>query len=121
MTGKTKKQIELTQAGDFPTILALSFRRTFARDNAEKNGFVNYEAIRGEINLIDYPHLILQVDSLARLNSAVKPSLLIIDEVESILEQLLSIKRDTSPYILYKFIELLQSAEKILCLDAEIE
>jgi hypothetical protein len=113
--------MKLTASGDFPTILALSFRRTFARDNAEKNDFVNYENIEGELNLIDYPHLILQVDSLARLNTAVKPSLLIIDEIESTIEQLLSIKRDTSPYILYKFIELLKSADKILCLDAEIE
>jgi hypothetical protein len=46
---------------------------------------------------------------------------LIIDEIESTIEQLLAIKRDTSPYILYKFIELLQSAEKILFLDAELE
>jgi hypothetical protein len=44
---------------EFPTILALSFRRTFARDNASKNGFVNYEIIQGEINLIDYPKVIL--------------------------------------------------------------
>ncbi len=65
--------------------------------------------------------MILQVDSLARLNTTVKPSLLIVDEIESVLEQLLSIKRDTSPYIIYKFIELLQSADKVLCLDAELE
>lgn len=76
---------------EFPTILALSFRRTFARDNASKNGFVNYESIQGEINLIDYPKVILQVDSLARLNTSVKPSLLILDEIESTIEQLLSI------------------------------
>jgi len=76
---------------EFPTILALSLRRTFARDNASKNGFVNYETIQGEINLIDYPKVILQVDSLARLNTSVKPSLLILDEIESTIEQLLSI------------------------------
>lgn len=51
--------MKLTSSGDFPTVLALSFRRTFARDNAEKNDFVNYENIEGELNLIDYPHLIL--------------------------------------------------------------
>lgn len=99
--------MELTADGKYKTILALSFRRTFARDNAEKNSFENYENIQGDINLIDHPHLILQVDSLARLNTAVKPQLLIIDEIESTIEQLLAIKRDTSPYIIYKFIELL--------------
>jgi len=59
MTGKTKQQMALTASGQFNTILALSFRRTFARDNAEKNEFVNYENIDGELNLIDYPNLIL--------------------------------------------------------------
>ena len=46
---------------------------------------------------------------------------MLIDEIESIIEQLMSFKRDTSPYILYKFIELLQSADKVLCMDAELE
>ena len=59
MTGKTKQQVKLTSTDDYKTILALSFRRTFARDNAEKNEFVNYENIEGELNLIDYPNLIL--------------------------------------------------------------
>jgi hypothetical protein len=49
----------LTSTNDYPTILALSFRRTFARDNAEKNDFENYENIKGEINLVDYPKVIL--------------------------------------------------------------
>ena len=42
MTGKTKKQIELI-TNEYKTVLALSFRRTFGRDNAVKNGFTNYE------------------------------------------------------------------------------
>ena len=41
----------------------------------------------------------------------IKPDLLIVDEIESIIEQLTSIKRDTTPYILYKFIELLQTSK----------
>jgi len=49
------------------------------------------------------------------------PELLIIDETESILEQLLQIKRDTSPYILHTFINLLRGAKKVLCMDAELE
>jgi hypothetical protein len=73
------------------------------------------------LNLIDTPKLIIQVDSLPRFNNCVKPDLLIIDEIESIIEQLISIKRDSTPIILYKFIEILQQANKVLCMDAELE
>lgn len=58
MTGKTKRQIELIN-NDHKYVLALSFRRTFARDNAAKNKFTNYEDCQGNLSLIDYPHLIL--------------------------------------------------------------
>ena len=85
MTGKTKQQIQL-MTGEYKTVLALSFRRTFARDNSSKNQFVNYEECKGELNLIDNPKLIIQVDSLPRFNNCVKPDLLIIDEIESIIE-----------------------------------
>jgi hypothetical protein len=76
---------------EYKTILALSFRRTFARDNAHKNGFTNYEDIKGPMNLYEYPRLIVQVDSLTKLDISVKPKLLIIDEIESVIEQLIAI------------------------------
>jgi len=73
------------------------------------------------MNLYDYPRLIVQVDSLVKLDISVRPKLLIIDEIESVIEQLIAIQRDTTPYILHKFIEILKSAEKILFMDAELQ
>jgi hypothetical protein len=72
MTGKTKQLVELS-GNQYRTVLALSFRRTFARDNAVKNNFTNYEECRGNLNLMEFPRLIVQVDSLAKLDITVKP------------------------------------------------
>jgi hypothetical protein len=51
--------MELIEKYKYDTILGLSFRRTFARDNAFKNDLTNYEDIKGTLDLVDHPKLML--------------------------------------------------------------
>ena len=77
-----------TNNDKYKTIICLSFRITFTSEFAKKYNLVSYKTIQGQLSLSKTPRLIIQVDSLFRLQSNAMPDLLIVDEVESILEKI---------------------------------
>lgn len=123
-TGKTKQQMSILQSSsEYKYQLAIAFRRTFSRDSAQKNLLENYEDQKNKsrFNLLQTPKLIIQSDSLCRYEALQDPDILIIDEAQSILTQLISIKRTSTNYALLQFINLLKTAKQILVMDAELE
>lgn len=121
--GKTKKlnnflDIEYPQALN-SRIVVLSFRRTFTEEFYSKYkdlGFVIYTDIEG---IITDPRVIIQVESLHRLNITADPiDLLIFDESESIIEQIDSglFTNFTKSFAAFQW--LIKTAGQVICMDA---
>ena len=98
--GKTKELFKHINSSNYSTVLFISFRILFSLDiqtNSSLGGkvFSNYLDIKDKsISLKKYPFLIIQVDSLSRLNlNDGFPELLVLDESESIFQQF------SSPYL----------------------
>jgi len=79
----------------------------------------SYKDIEGQISLDKPPKVIVQVDSLFRLNEKQCPDLLIIDEIESILEKINSSGRLWS--VIYTFIKLMRFSKKVVVMDGLME
>jgi hypothetical protein len=106
-------------------IVILSFRQTFSNaiKTSLKNGgqpFDLYSDFRGEIDLNLRPKVILQVESFFRLLTHAAPDLLILDESESIIEQLESGLSRNSSYTWAVFEWLIKYSKKIICMDAHL-
>lgn len=124
--GKTKKLREYINAhfpADSlvpPVIRFVSFRQTFASNIKESfPDFTLYSDVRGDI--LTHPRLIVQVESLHRIEvTSDPPDLLILDESESIFEQFESglIRRFSQACA--KFIYMLKYAKHVICMDANI-
>lgn len=124
--GKTKKLREYI-AQNFPPdaivppiIRFVSFRQTFA-GNIKENfpDFVLYSDVKE--GLLTHPRLIIQVESLHRLEvTSDPPDLLILDESESIFEQFESGLIRQFPQSCAKFIYMLKYAKHVICMDANI-
>jgi hypothetical protein len=71
------------------------------------------------MDLAKNPRMIIQVDSLMRLNISKFPQLLIIDEVESVLSKLLSCSN--SGAVCHVFLELLKNSETVIAMDGLME
>lgn len=115
---------ELSKVPENKTVLVLSFRITFSNDFAQKFNYVSYKDITEyKIHNEKYKRLVLQVDSLLRYDAANKIDYLILDEVESILTQLnnMNDKNRDINLIIQKFNELLESSNKIICMDGLLE
>lgn len=121
--GKTKKlnnflEIEYPQALN-SRIVVLSFRRTFTEEFYSKYkdlGFVIYTDIEG---IITDSRVIIQVESLHRLNITADPiDLLILDESESIIEQIDSglFTNFTKSFAAFQW--LIKTAGQVICMDA---
>ena len=71
------------------------------------------------MDLATNPRMIIQVDSLMRLNMSKFPQLLIIDEVESILSKLLSCSNNGT--VCQAFIQLLRNSVSVVVMDGLME
>ncbi len=125
MMGKTAKIVDLIRSRNPRTILYVSFRQTFSaaivpRLNQDLESlFVSYTAIEGAIHADIYPRVVIQVESLHRLRSF-DFDLIVLDEVESILDQLTSpfVQNCSTTYALFQ--SLLRGAHSLVCMDANL-
>lgn len=122
-TGKTKKLKEFLNKNEgMQNIVIISFRILFSIELKEKfSNFTNYLDINAkQYSLNKTKKIIIQLDSLYKLIIDVEPDILILDEIESILNQF------ASPYIkniklIWEIFEcLLKISKKVLCMDANI-
>lgn len=125
--GKTKQLREYLNA-HFPprrlrpyVIRFVSFRQTFSANIKQLfPDFTLYSDVRADAPL-DMPRVIVQVESLHRLEiDGDPPDLVILDESESILEQFDSGLLKRMPVAISKFIYLLQHARVVVCMDAYV-
>jgi hypothetical protein len=107
-----------------PVIRIVTFRQTFS--NSIKSSFPDftmYNTITGIINQFRVPRLIIQVESLHRLEmrAPMQPiQLLVLDEVESILEQFNSglHKNFSASFAVFEW--MIRTCEHLICMDANL-
>ena len=99
-------------------IICVSFRRSFTKTFCESYGLENYLDLPGKISLEMHPRIMIQCDSLHRLDLGPKIDVLILDEIVSILCQLNSsmIKNTENVYQIMHC--LLIDARQIIAMDA---
>ena len=114
----------VSAGGIQPIITWLTFRQTFSKSiQSTFTNFVSYADISGEINQNRYNKLIIQVESLFRIQMNYQPDpvdLLILDEVESIFEQFNSglHKKFNVNFAIFKW--MISTAKHVICMDANI-
>jgi len=122
--GKTKKCKEyLTRFEPSDIVVIVSFRITFGVEMASKyDGFSLYSDIKGDISLDEYPRLIIQQESLQRIQvkSGITIKCLILDEIESIWSQFSSGNYRDYVGAINVFKWLYSRAEKVIGMDAFI-
>jgi len=130
-TGKTKRLIEYV-GRHFPvrpvggaTVLFVTFRRSLARWASSRLGglgFALYSDVTGGLSPESHPRLVVQVESLSRLEirGAPPPDLLILDESESVIAQLGSGLAKNQRRTLAVFDWLLRFSGRVVCLDAHL-
>lgn len=110
----------------FENIAVLTPRRTYARSAVTRlkqetdRDFVCYLDKKGKI--LNDPYIVIQAESLHKLELNIGSKLLVIDEVEAFLSQLTSVGTHKNNHIknINTFIELVKQSDKIICLDAFI-
>lgn len=121
--GKTKKLREYI-IKNYPKelnarIVVISFRRSFTDDFHAKYsdlGFINYSEVDGAIT---QSRIIIQAESLHRLHITIDPiDLLILDESESIIEQIDSGLFSNFAKSFAAFQWLIKTSEQVICMDA---
>ncbi len=121
--GKSYAVNEFIKNSDFESIIVLTPRITYANSVVERLrketeiDFKLYSKIKGSIK---QKFVVIQVESLHRLDFDFKNSLVIMDECESIFNQMTSIKTHSDNIIqnVITFESLLRDAKKLICLDA---
>jgi hypothetical protein len=99
-------------------LLWISFRRTFTTDAVSKMDMTDYRDIQGTIVLEDGTRVIVQIDSILRLQfTSVPIDLLILDEIESIQNQLYNALQHNAG-LTHKFRQLLIRSERVIVMDA---
>jgi hypothetical protein len=129
-TGKTKRLLTHLEKHYAPgafggQILYVTFRRSLARwagEQLARQGFVLYSDLEGRLSPERTPRLVIQVESLGRLETrgAPPPALVILDESESIMAQLGSGLARNQARTLAVFEWLVRRAESVICLDAHL-
>lgn len=107
-----------------PIIRIVTFRQTFS--NSIKSSFPDftlYNSLTGMINQTRNPRLIIQVESLHRLEmyAGIAPiQLLVLDEVESILDQFNSglHKKFSASFAIFEW--MVRTAQHLVCMDANL-
>lgn len=107
-----------------PVIRFITFRQTFSNSLKEQfPDFALYSDVKGDLDHVRFPRLIVQVESLHRvpMPAPVEPTdLLILDEVESILAQFNSglHKHFNAAFAMFRW--LLKTARHVVCMDANL-
>lgn len=102
----------------------VTFRQTFSRSLAEAfPDFVLYSDVQGDLDQARHPRLIVQPESLHRMRMSARPDtvdLLILDEVESVLEQFNSglHRHFTASFAVFQW--MLRTARHVVCMDANL-
>jgi hypothetical protein len=121
--GKTYALVELIKS--MPSdkrIVFVSFRKTFSSEILKRLkplGFVVYSGIDGKID-DKYKRVIVQVESLPRMNWTQRADLFIVDEVESVLTQIFSPTVKNQNQVSEKYEMFTQSSKKVIFMDADI-
>jgi hypothetical protein len=126
--GKTMASISHITTMDYERIIVLTSRRSFARSVTSrltkdtKHDFELYLDCPYTEEGLSEPFLVLQVESLWRLKLDGRKTLLLCDEVESVLVQMISASTHGKNHVknVKKFEALFQFATKIIALDAFI-
>lgn len=121
--GKTKECIKYIENTSPKYIVLISFRRTFSHEMKEKyKTFELYSDIKSpEINMLNHPRIIIQVESLYRISYKSPPiDLLVLDEIESIWSQFSSGNLRDYYGTLNTFSFLAIHSKKIIAMDANL-
>jgi hypothetical protein len=110
-------------AEKYASTIAITARRTYAVNMHRRFAdlhFTNYLDMKGKIRFGSNTRLLLQVDSLSKLDmsSGHPADLLLIDETEAVSEQILSCAGSNGKDIAALYERLIRTSRKIICLDA---
>lgn len=125
-TGKSTATSNYIKNSDYTNIIVLTPRRSYARSARERlehdTGLPFLCYLDSKKNIIEDPYVVIQAESLYRLQLNVGKTLIIMDEVEAFLSQLTSTKTHKEHHIrnVETFLELVKSSCKIIALDAFI-
>jgi hypothetical protein len=105
-------------------IIFVTFRQTFSNNLKEKfPNFLLYSNVTGDIDIEDNPKLIIQLESLYRVKihpNAEPIDLVVLDEVESIIEQFNSGLHKHFEASFALFYWLMKSSKYVVCMDANV-
>lgn len=117
--GKTKTLITYINIIKPRSILMISFRQTFSIEMGGRMKLISYQHIAGEITSQKHPFVIVQYESLHRVATNSHYDLIIIDEIESVIEQSISKTNKKNLKLNYSnFRVLLKSCDRLVCMDA---
>lgn len=123
--GKTVQLIDMINSETYGTIVMISFRRTFTTEMCRRfRGFHSYENLPYKIDLIKYPKIIIQLESLHRINNNTLPNivgkkLVIIDESESIIGQFDNRQKNIRlSFAMFSW--LMENASHVVAMDANL-
>lgn len=118
-SGKTHQLLDEMDRLQPKVVVSLSPRRTFSSAMSARCNLADYRDVKGVIDLSKVPRVIIQVDSIARLNvnHVAAIDLLIIDEVESILSQMTSVSKKTRD-LPTGLISLIHRSRTVVAMDA---
>lgn len=124
--GKSKELLRFIEENfdENAIIRIISFRRTFGQDmfsKFKKLGFELYEDIEGRINIKDHKRIIIQTESLHRLDISQPADLLIMDESESIIDQFSSNLFKSFARAFAAFDYLIKFSAHVICMDAFLQ
>ncbi len=122
-TGKTHAIVQ--EFHKYKYIIYISTRVTFTHSVGAKYGLYSYLEANDKKQPMEfsdeYPRWIVQIDSLHHFRNLQMASLIIIDEVESLFDQI-TLCKNSAEYKIYKsFIELLNVKTTIVVMDAELQ
>jgi len=125
-TGKTKALFEYLRSLDATaSIVSIVHRRSLTADMRPKYlalGFEIYDELKGEILLKDHPRILIQYESVGRINMRdQKLDLLVCDEINSICMQYLSKLTREARYNGHRLEALFRNAERSILLDGMLD
>lgn len=120
--GKTEECIKYIKNNNIATSIIISFRRTFANSMKSRyENFVLYSSIIGPINIDQHQKIIIQLESLNRIQYPLPEiDLLILDEIESIWSQFNHSQINDYHGIVSTFKNIIMRSKKIICMDADL-
>lgn len=119
-TGKTFALRKFLEVCGTQSVCMLSFRKAFTVEKAKDLGLESYLDLDKKIDGAKTPRVIIQVEALARLMPDFKPNILIIDEMESIMEQINKVRGDMHAAAMDTFKRVVASARTIVVMDANL-